>query len=358
MTRMLFDRSVSPGESLSALESAILGASTEAGPWDGIWVSEARHDPFLTLGFIAEHTERITLGTSIAVAFARSPMTLAHTAHDLQRLSEGRFVLGLGSQVKAHVERRFNMPWSAPADRMRDYIGALRAIWSSWRTGERLDYRGEFYQHTLSTPFFTPPVLDMPDPKVFLAAVGPAMTRVAGEVADGVILHGFTTARYIEEVSRPALASGLARSQRHSDEVTVSLMAFVVTGRSEQEMEQAADAVRGQIAFYASTPAYRPVMDLHGWGGIADELSVLARRGDDAWTRMGELIDDEILAQFAVVAEPGRVAAALVDRYAGLIDRLSLYAPYAGAERMWDDIAHDLLIAQAVEPNRPTGAKA
>jgi len=355
---MLFDRAVAPGETLSALEASLLGVTTESGPWDGIWVSEAKHDPFLTLAYLAEHTERVTLGTSIAVAFARSPMTLAHTAHDLQRLSGGRFALGLGSQVKPHIERRFNMPWSAPAARMRDYIRALHAIWESWRTGDKLDYRGEFYQHTLSTPFFTPPDSGFPNPQIYLAAVGPAMTKVAGEVADGVILHGFTTSRYIREVSQPALLEGCAQAGRSVEQVSVSLMAFVVTGRTQEEMDIAADSVRSQIAFYGSTPAYRTVMDLHGWGEVAEELSVLARRGDDAWDRMGELISDEMLSEFAVFAEPGDVADALVERFGGVIDRLSLYAPYPGAERMWDDIAHDLLLAQAAEPIRPTGASA
>lgn len=358
MTRLLIDRVVPPGDTLSALDAAILGTSTEAGPWDGLWASEARHDPFLTLGFAAEHTERLTLGTSIAVAFSRSPMTVAHTAYDLQRLSEGRFVLGLGSQVRAHIERRFNMPWSSPAARMRDYVGALHAIWQSWRTSEPLEYRGEFYEHTLMTPFFSPPALAFSDPQVYVAAVGPAMTKVAGEVADGVILHGFTTPRYIREVSVPALAEGRRRAGRGDDEVAVSLMAFVVTGRTEIEMARAALAVREQIAFYASTPAYRPVMDLHGWGEVADELSVLARRGGDSWASMTDLIDESMLAEFAVVAEPGRIASAIMERYSGVVDRLSFYTPYPGAERMWDDIAHDLLLAHPVEPIRPTGASA
>ena len=358
MTRLLLDRVIAPGDTLAPLGAGMLAASTEAGPWDGLWVSEGRHDPFLTVGFMAEHSERITLGTSIAVAFSRSPMTVAHTAHDLQRISEGRFVLGLGSQVRAHIERRFAMPWSSPAPRMRDYVRALRAIWTAWRAGERVDYRGEFYEHTLSTPFFTPPVLDVADPEVFVAAVGPEMTRVAGEVADGVILHGFTTRHYIEEVTLPALAEGRARSDRDDDEVAVAMMAFVVTGRTEEEMRLAADAVRGQIAFYASTPSYRPVMDLHGWGDIADELSVLARRGGDSWDRQAALIDDDMLGTFAVVAEPGDAAAAILDRFRGLVDRLSIYAPYAGGEGMWDDIAQDMLLGQAPEPRRPTGTPA
>ena len=347
--RLRVDRVVPPGDTLSALQAALLGTSTEAGPWDGLWVSEARHDPFLPLAFAAEHTERITLGTSIAVAFSRSPMTLAYTAWDLQRLSEGRFILGIGSQVRAHIERRFSMPWSSPAARMRDYIVAMRAIWSSWRTGEKLSHTGEFYQHTLMTPFFSPPCLDHPDPPVYLAAVGPAMTRVAGEVADGVILHGFTTPRYIQEVSIPALIEGATGAGRTRSDLEVSIMAFVVTGRTPHEMSEAAKAVREQIAFYGSTPAYRGVMELHGWGDVADELSVLARRGGDAWEHLGDLISDEMLGQFAVVAELGDVAEAISARFGGLVDRLSFYTPYPSAAEIWDDVAADLLVAQKVK---------
>lgn len=352
MTRLRIDRVVPPGDTLSAMQAALLGASTEAGPWDGLWVSEARHDPFLPLAFAAEHTERVTLGTSIAVAFSRSPMTLAHTAWDLQRLAEGRFVLGIGSQVRAHIERRFSMPWSSPAARMREYICALRAIWSSWRTGEMLNYSGEFYQHTLMTPFFAPPCLQYADPPVFLAAVGPAMTKVAGEVADGVILHGFTTPTYIREVTMPALVAGATSVGRTRTDLSVSIMAFVVTGRTADEMAEAAQAVREQIAFYGSTPAYRGVMELHGWGDIADELSVLARRGGDSWAHLGDLISEEMLTQFAVVANVGEVADAIAERFGGLVDRLSFYTPYPAAARMWDDVAADLLLAQAVEPVR------
>lgn len=350
--RLRADRVVPPGDTLSALQSSLLGAATEAGPWDGLWVSEGRHDPFLPLAFAAEHTENITLGTSIAVAFSRSPMTLAYTAWDLQRLSEGRFILGIGSQVRAHIERRFSMPWSSPAARMRDYIMAMRAIWSSWRTGDKLQHIGEFYQHTLMTPFFSPPCLNHPDPPVYLAAVGPAMARVAGEVADGVILHGFTTSQYIEEVSLPALLEGATGAGRTRSDLDVSIMAFVVTGRTSQEMADAAKAVREQIAFYGSTPAYRGVMDLHGWGNVADELSALARRGGGAWEQLGDLISDEMLGQFAVVAELGDVAEAIATRFGGLVDRLSFYTPYPAAAQIWDNVATDLLVAQAVNTDR------
>lgn len=348
MAGLLLDRVVAPGETLSIAEMRAVAEGTEAGGWDGLWTSEARHDPFLPLLVAAEHTYRISVGTSIAVAFARSPLTVAHSAWDLHRMSEGRFILGLGSQVQAHVVRRFGMPWAAPegvvggpADRMRDFICALRAIWASWRTGERLDHRGDFYQHTLMTPFFSPPALEYADPPVFLAAVGPGMTRVAGEVADGVILHGFTTPHYIREVSLPALRAGAERSGRPL--ARTAIMGFVVTGVNDEQIERAAQAVREQIGFYGSTPAYRGVMEVHGWGDAADALSAMARRGD--WAGLGEVVTDEMLAEFAVVAPTAEVAAAIVDRYAGLVDRLSFYAPYAGADEMWDRIAREVRAA-------------
>jgi probable F420-dependent oxidoreductase len=339
------DRVVAPGETLSIAGIRALAEATESGGWNGLWTSEARHDPFLPLAIAAEHTARIAVGTSIAVAFARSPMTVAHTAWDLQRLSGGRFLLGLGSQVQAHVVRRFGMPWAAPegvsggpADRMRDFIQAVRAIWSAWRTGDRLDYRGGFYQHTLMTPFFTPPALDHADPPVYLAAVGPGMTKVAGEVADGVILHGFTTPRYIREVSLPALHAGAAAAGRGP--ARTAIMAFVVTGEDDEQIASAAQAVREQIGFYGSTPAYRGVMELHGWGEAAEALSGMARRGD--WSGLGDVVTDEMLGEFAVVAPIDRVAGAIVDRFFGLVDRLSFYTPYAGADAMWDRVAADV----------------
>lgn len=345
MPHLELDRVIAPGETLSIAGIRALAEATESGGWNGLWTSEARHDPFLPLAIAAEHTARIAVGTSIAVAFARSPMTVAHTAWDLQRLSGGRFLLGLGSQVQAHVVRRFGMPWVAPegvsggpADRMRDFIQAVRAIWSAWRTGDRLDYRGGFYQHTLMTPFFTPPALDHADPLVYLAAVGPGMTKVAGEVGDGVILHGFTTPRYIREVSLPALHAGAAAAGRGP--ARTAIMAFVVTGEDDEQMASAAQAVREQIGFYGSTPAYRGVMELHGWGEAAEALSGMARRGD--WSGLGDVVTDEMLGEFAVVAPIDRVAGAIVERFTGLVDRLSFYAPYAGADAMWDRVAAEV----------------
>ncbi|MGY1709994.1 TIGR03617 family F420-dependent LLM class oxidoreductase [Geodermatophilus sp. SYSU D00758] len=293
----------------------------------GAWTSETAHDPFLPLALAARTTRDLQLGTAIAVAFARSPMTVAGTAHDLQRLSRGRFVLGLGTQVRAHVERRFCMPWSAPVPRMREYVGALRAVWAAWQDGVPLRFRGEHYRHTLMTPVFSPEPHEWGAPPVHLAAVGPAMTRLAGEVADGLLVHAFTTARYLAERTLPALEEGLAAGGRVRDDVVVSLPGFVVTGRTEGERAQAADTVRERIAFYGSTPAYRPVLELHGWGRLADELhAVSLGRDPGRWAAMRDLVDDEVLEAVAVVAAPEDVGPAVRRRFGGLVDRFGVPA--------------------------------
>ncbi len=336
------DRVIPPGTTLSIREVTALVAHAEEHGWDGIWTSEAKHDPFLPLLLAAEHSQRLTLGTSIAVAFARSPMTIAHSAHDLQRLSGGRFILGLGSQVQAHIVRRFNMTWDSPVPRMKDFIRAVRAIWQAWQTGERLNYRGEFYSHTLMTPFFDPGPLDCPPPPIHLAVVGPAMTRAAGEVADGVILHGFTTPRYIREVTLPALSEGKRAADRSDADVSASVMAFICTGRDDAEIAAAVQAVKEQIGFYGSTPAYRGVMDLHGWSDAAEQLSAMARRGGDAWSRLGDVVTDDMVREFAVVADIGSVGAAIRERFTGLVNRVSFYTPYDLADDVADRVAADV----------------
>ncbi|HET9692610.1 MAG TPA: LLM class F420-dependent oxidoreductase [Acidimicrobiales bacterium] len=297
----------------------------EADGYDGAWGSETSHDPFLPLALAAEHTDRLQLGTAIAVAFARSPMTLANTAWDLNDFSAGRFMLGLGSQIKPHIEKRFSMPWSHPAPRMKEFISALRAIWATWQDRVPLDFRGEFYRHTLMTPFFDPGPNEHGAPKVLLAAVGEGMTRVAGEVADGILVHGFTTERYLKEVTLPTVEAGLAASGRSRSDFTVSCPGFVVTGTTDEERARADVAVRKQIAFYGSTPAYRAVLELHGWHDLQPQLNALSKQGD--WDGMGKLIDDEVLDAFAVVAEPDAVADAVLARFAGAVDRFSFYAP-------------------------------
>lgn len=292
----------------------------QAAGYDGCWTGEIDHDPFLPLLLAAEHTSTIEIGTSIAVAFARNPMTIANTAWDLQAYSRGRFNLGLGTQIQPHVEKRFGMPWSHPVRRMAEFVAALRAIWSCWSTGERLSFDGEFYRHTLMTPMFTPAASGQPDPTVFIAAVGEAMTEMTGEVADGLLAHAFTTRRYLDEVTIPAVECGLVKSGRDRTAFQVSSPVFIVTGRDEAEMAAAAAAYRKQIAFYASTPAYRRVLELHGWGELQPELRRLSLRGE--WDAMSGLIDDDMLGAFAVVAPIDRVATALADRCAGVIDRV------------------------------------
>ena len=315
----------------------------EKAGYDGLWTSESAHDPFLPLVLAAEHTGRMGLGTAIAVAFARSPMQLAYTAHDLQAYSGGRFILGLGSQIKPHIERRFSMPWSHPAPRMREFIMAMRAIWSAWNDGTTLSFRGDFYTHTLMTPFFSPPPAPGGAPAVFLAAVGEGMTAVAGEVADGLLAHAFCTERYLREVTLPALSAGLASSGRSRADVEVSLLLMIATGETEEEMARAVAGTRQQIAFYGSTPAYRGVLDLHGWAGLGDELNSLSRSSrQDKWEAMGALVDDDVLHTFAVVAEPAGVAAEIRRRFGGLIDRVSFYSPYESGTENWDLILRGL----------------
>ena len=252
-------------------------------------------------------TERVELGTGIAVAFARNPMNLAQIAWDLQAASEGRFILGLGSQIKPHITKRFSMPWSHPAARMREMILAIRAIWACWNDGTKLDFQGDFYTHTLMTPFFNPGPNPHGDAKISLAGVGELMTEVAGEVCDGFLCHGFTTERYLREVTLPALERGAAKAGRTLADIEISGPAFVVTGTNEEEMARSAAGTKQQIAFYGSTPAYRGVLELHGWGGLQDDLNKMSKEGK--WKEMGELITDEILHTFAVVAEPEKLAA-------------------------------------------------
>jgi probable F420-dependent oxidoreductase len=301
--------------------------------YDGVFTAETSHDPFLPIALAALETERIELATGIAVAFARNPMSTAVIGNDLQLYTKGRFILGLGSQIKPHIEKRFSMPWSEPAKRMREFILAMRAIWACWNEGEKLDFRGEFYRHTLMTPFFNPGPNPYGPPKVFLAAVGERMTEVAGEVADGILLHGFTTERYVREVTMPALARGWARAGKQRDDFELSGPMFVVTGTNEEEYEAARRGTKQQIAFYGSTPAYRGVLELHGWGDLQGELNRLSKQGE--WVQMGELVDDEILGTFAVSGEPEEIPTKLLDRYGDVVDRVSFYAPYKSDPERW-----------------------
>jgi len=317
---MLIDGDIGFGDAAKA-------ARAESEGYDAVWAAEVGHDPLMILAGAAATTSRIELGTGILVAFGRSPMITAMQANDVQLLSKGRLLLGLGSQIKPHIEKRYSMTWSHPAPRMREYILAMRAIWSCWNEGTKLNFRGEFYRHTLMTPFFDPGPNPYGAPKVFLAAVGELMTEVAGEVADGLLVHPFTTERYLREVTMPALQRGLDRSGRSLASFQISLSGFVTTGVDDAQLEIAKDRVRGQIAFYGSTPAYRGVLDLHGWGDLQSELNALSRTGE--WKKMGTLISDDVLEAFSVVGPVAQVPAHVRERFADVINRFSLYTPYA-----------------------------
>ena len=307
--------------------------------YSGLLSAETSHDPFLPLALAAQQTERIELMTAIAVGFARNPMVLAHVAWDLQALSGGRFLLGLGSQIQAHVTKRFSMPWSRPAARMEEMIHAIRAIWDAWQTGERLNFRGDFYRHTLMTPMFSPGPIDVAPPPILISAVGPLMTRVAGRAADGLVCHAFQTAEYLRAVTLPNVDAGLAEAGRDRSEFQISMPVFVVSGFREEEVAAKAARTREQIAFYGSTPAYRPVLEHHGWGDAQTELNRLSKRG--MWKEMGDVIDDEMLDAFAIVAEPGDVPARIADRFGGSLDRLQFYAGVSDAD-LWEPILTEI----------------
>jgi probable F420-dependent oxidoreductase len=296
-------------------------SSAEAIGFDGIWTSETQHDPFIPLALLAEHTEAITLGTAVAIAFARNPATIAYTAWDLANLSRGRFILGLGTQVKAHIVRRFGMPWpESPVNHLREFVAAIRAFWHSWQTGEKMNFRGDQYKLTLMTPFFNPGKIDYPDIPIYLAGVNPGMCRLAGEIGQGFHTHPLHSVQYLERVILPAIAEGADNAERNVEDIALTVSSFVVTDQNEELM------ARNQIAFYASTPSYRPVFQLHGWDQLAEQLSQMARRGE--WMEMSAEISDEILQTFAVVAAPGDLGQAMAERYKGLAARVIPYTPY------------------------------
>src|SRR5262245_12765557 len=300
--------------------------------YSGVMTAETGHDPFFPLLVAAQNTSKVDLMTGIAVAFARTPMILANIGHDLNAASKGRFVLGLGSQISAHITKRFSMPWSHPAPRMREFILAMRAIWANWHEGKPLAFTGKFYTHTLMTPFFTPTNKEYGPPRVFLAAVGPKMTEVAGEVADGVIIHAFTTEKYLRETTLPALEKGFKKAGKKRSDFEVSYPVFVCTGRDEKELASAKVATRRQIAFYGSTPAYKPVLDSIGVGELQGELNAMSKQG--RWEAMGDVITEDILDKFAVVGEPSSIAKQISSRYGDVIDRTSAaYASLAKNER-------------------------
>ena len=293
----------------------------EAEGYDGVGTAEMNHDPFFPLLIGAEHSERVELRTGIAVAFARSPMTMANQAHDLNAYSKGRFTLGLGSQIRAHITKRFSMPWGAPAAQMRELVLAMRAIWANWYDGEPLRFEGKYYQHTLMTPAFTPEDSAYGAPKVVLAAVGPIMTEVAAEVGDGLIIHPFSNEKYIREVTLPAVERGLAKAGKERKDFEISYTPFVVSGKDEQTFDAEKATAKARISFYGSTPAYKQVLGVHGWGDLQVELNAMSKQGQ--WKEMADLITDDILDVMGVVGEPDQVINEMLARYGDFTDRTS-----------------------------------
>jgi probable F420-dependent oxidoreductase len=297
----------------------------------GLWTSETKHDAFLPLAIAANETHQIGLGTSVAIAFSRSPMEMAQTAWDLQDLSAGRFVLGLGTQVKAHITRRFSMPWDRPAARLREYILAVHAIWESFQTEEPLQFEGEFYRHTLMTPFFDPGPIDHPAIPIYIAGVNTRLANLAGEICDGFHVHPFHSPEYVRKTVKPAIAEGAEEVSRDPELVTLATSAFVITGENGEETTERRESVRSQISFYASTPTYRTVLEAHGWEEVGERLGKMAR--EKKWREMPALITDEMLAAFAIEAAPDEIGSTLKERYEGLIDRVALYLPFVPGER-------------------------
>ncbi len=320
---MILD-AIFPPTTLKAIPE--LARAAEAMGFGAAWVAETQHDPFLPGALIAEHTQRLQFGTAIAVGFARSPATMAYTAWDLAEASGGRFLLGLGTQVKAHIVRRFGMPWpESPVKKLREQILALRAFWQSWETGGPLNFRGEYYKLTLSSPFFTPGPIAHPNIPILIAGVNTGLAKLAGEAADGFHVHPFHSPRYLREVIFPAIEAGTKKTARTRADLQITVPAFAATNPEELEF------VRQQIAFYASTPSYRPVMALHGEEETAQQLSRMAAKKQ--WADMPALITDNILANFATQADPGDLADALIERYTGLADRLMVYTPFSPGDR-------------------------
>jgi probable F420-dependent oxidoreductase len=320
---------------LSAVPS--IARAAEGMGFNTLWTTETMHDPFLPCPLIAEHTQKLGFGTAVAIAFARSPANLAYTAWDLAQASAGRFILGLGTQVKAHIERRFGMPWpESVIGKLREQIDAVHAFWTTWQTNQPLNFRSEHYKLSLMSPFFNPGPIKFPDIPIYIAGVNTGLARLAGEKVQGFHAHPFHTKKYLREVILPAIDQGLHKAGRSRQEIKVSTSAFVVTTPEEEAF------VRAQIAFYASTPSYRPVMKLHGWEDTASQLSTLAARGE--WAEMPALINNDILREVAIIASPAGLPAALLERYTGIVDRLGLYIPFMPGERdeFWENLLQAL----------------
>ncbi len=303
----------SPGEQFGELEA--LG-------YDGAFTYETKHDPFLPLVLAADRTTTLRLGTAVAIAFARSPMLLANIAYDLQDVSKGRFVLGLGTQIRPHIQHRFSMPWSRPSARLRELVQAVRAIWDAWEGVAPLDFRGEFYTHTLMTPAFDPGPARFGRPAIHLGGVGPQMTSVAAEVGDGVLVHPFSTRASLRDLTMPAIARGLARAGRERSDLEVVVVNLIATGRTGSDLDESIAAVRGQLAFYASTPAYAKVLECNGWESVHSRLNALSKQG--RWNDMPALITDEMLEAVAIVGRREEIAGLLRAKVSGIADSVSL----------------------------------
>jgi len=322
------------------LSAATLFRRLETLGYDGAFSYETKHDPFLPLAVAAEHTTALTLGTAIAIAFARNPMNLANIGYDLQVASRGRFVLGLGSQIRPHIVNRYSSVWSRPAARMREMVLAIRAIWSAWQTGEPLRFDGEFYRHTLMTPAFDPGPNPYGTPRIFLAGVQPRMLRTAGEVADGFIAHPFSTRKSLLEYTLPQLERGLSRAGRARSDLEIVCVTLVATGATDAELECTREVVRKQLAFYASTPAYRPTLDCHGWGDLHGELNALSKQG--RWDDMAALVSDEMLDTIAVTGRRETIASRVLDRLGDLADAVSIENTRAPDPSCFADVVADL----------------
>ncbi len=307
---------------------------------DGVILTETKHDSFVSLTLAAEATERVELFSAITVALSRNPMTVAVAANDIHELSHGRLLLGLGSQVQQHIEKRFSMPWSSPAARMKEFVLAVRSIWSAFETGERLNFRGELYTHTIMTPFFSPGPNPYGHPPIWLAAVGPKMTEVVGEVADGLVAHPFTTRAYVDEVTLPALRAGASQSGRAVPGIAFPV--FVAMGETPTEIHAAALEVGKQIAFYGSTPAYQPVLAIHGWEAKGEQLNAAVKRGE--WGEIGKIVDEAMLREFACVGTPAQVAAQLQARYGEVAARITFSAPYEVSTELWSELYRELRV--------------
>ena len=314
-------------------EAAALAQSVEARGFDGLWVAEAAHNPFLPLAHAARATQRISLGTAIAVAFPREPHIMARTAWDLAQASQGRFILGLGTQIKPHITKRFSAKWGRPARQMREYIQVLRQIWHGYRGGDSPGYQGDYYRLDAGAAVPCADALEVAEIPIYIAGVNTGLARLAGQVCDGFHVHSFHTPRYLSEVLLPAFREGRARSQL-SQPLSLSCAVFVVTGADADEIAESKQMTKAQIAFYASTPSYRRVLKLHGWADIVPRLNLLLRRS--RWDELSSLISDAMLEEFALVAEPADLPYMLRERYGGLLDRAGYYFPFELSDKSKD----------------------